>query len=82
MIELIASILLLIPSTAFIGGVLGVGLMFGAISSHIAVIGIQSGDDGGQLFIYAIIVLICSIAITWLHRSQGIALFHKITGRK
>src|SRR4051812_31403721 len=58
-IELIAGILLLIPVSVFIGALLGVGLMAGAILSHLTVIGISSKGDGGQLFMLAIIVLAC-----------------------
>ena len=77
-IELITGILLLIPSTAFIGAGLGIGLMSGAILSHIAVIGIESKGDGGQLFILAIIVFICCFITTLLHKHQGILLFNHV----
>ncbi|MFY7909213.1 MAG: DoxX family protein [Emticicia sp.] len=70
-LELITGVLLLIPATAFIGGFLGMGLMFGAIASHLFVIGIESKGDGGQLFMLAIIVLICSIFIQVIHRNEG-----------
>ncbi|MFN3848786.1 MAG: DoxX family protein [Spirosomataceae bacterium] len=70
-LELITGILLLIPATAFIGGFLGMGLMFGAIASHLFVIGIESKGDGGQLFMLAIVVLICSIFIQVIHRNEG-----------
>jgi uncharacterized membrane protein YphA (DoxX/SURF4 family) len=76
-LELITGILLLIPATAFVGGLLGMGLMFGAIASHTLVIGIESKGDGGQLFMLAIIVLICSMAIQFIHRKEGIALAQK-----
>ncbi len=76
-IELIASMLLLLPSTIFIGASLGVGLMAGAILSHLTVIGIQSQGDGGQLFMLAIIVLVCCIIVLVLHKQQGIALYQK-----
>ncbi|MCU0325472.1 MAG: DoxX family protein [Spirosomaceae bacterium] len=70
-IELITGILLLIPATAFIGGFLGMGLMLGAIASHLFAIGIESKGDGGQLFMLAIIVLICSVLIQIIHRNEG-----------
>lgn len=70
-IELITGILLLIPATAFIGGFLGMGLMVGAIASHLFAIGIESKGDGGQLFMLAIIVLICSVLIQIIHRNDG-----------
>jgi uncharacterized membrane protein YphA (DoxX/SURF4 family) len=77
-IELIASILLLIPSTVFIGAFVGVGLMAGAIASHLLVIGIVSKGDGGQLFILAIAVMVCCLVILLLHKKEGIALLNTI----
>ena len=62
-VELIASVLLLLPATAFWGGLLGVGLMFGAIGSHLLVIGIESQGDGGYLFMLAILVLLLSVVV-------------------
>ena len=81
-IELIAGILLLIPSTVFMGALLGVGLMAGAIASHLTVIGIESQGDGGQLFILAISVMVCCLFILLLHKSEGIALWHKLFKKK
>ena len=76
-IELITGILLLIPATVFIGAFLGIGLMAGAIVSHITVIGIVSQGDGGQLFMLAIIVLICCLLIAFFYKQQGILLFQR-----
>jgi uncharacterized membrane protein YphA (DoxX/SURF4 family) len=70
-IELITGIIILIPATAFIGAFLGIGLMSGAILSHLTVIGIESKGDGGQLFMLAIIVMILCIAIALIHIKQG-----------
>ena len=74
--ELIASILILIPATTAFGAVIGLGLMSGAIFFHLTKLGIVVKDDGGQLFIYAVLVFIsCSIlAIT--RRQQLLDLFH------
>jgi putative oxidoreductase len=77
-IELMAGILLLIPATAFLGAFIGVGLMSGAILSHITVIGIESKGDGGQLFMLAIVVLIFCLALCVLHLQQGMTLWKKI----
>ncbi len=77
-IELITGILLLIPATAFMGAFLGIGLMVGAIFSHLAVIGIESKGDGGQLFMLACVVFVLCIVITIIHKQQGITLLHKI----
>lgn len=76
-IELITGILLLIPATAFIGSFLGIGLMSGAILSHLTIIGIASKGDGGKLFILAIIVLVCCLLIAMMFRRQGRALLNR-----
>ncbi|MCP9753529.1 DoxX family protein [Ferruginibacter sp. HRS2-29] len=81
-IELIAGILLLLPATVFIGAMSGIGLMTGAILSHLFVIGIESRGDGGQLFMLAIIVLVCCIVIAWMHRKQGVDLFERFFTKK
>lgn len=73
-VELIASILLLVPSTVFIGAFLGIGLMSGAILSHLTIIGIQSKGDGGQLFMLAIVVWFCCAIIMLLHKHYAITL--------
>lgn len=80
-IELIAGIILLIPSTAFLGAFLGIGLMSGAILSHLTVLGIESKGDGGQLFMLAIVVLVCCIVISFIHLEQGILIFKKLLKR-
>lgn len=68
--ELIAAVLLLIPRTVWIGCVLSVGLMGGAILSHLFVLGIEVDNDGGMLFALAVIVAICSFVSLFYHRSQ------------
>jgi putative oxidoreductase len=69
-IELIAGILILIPATALIGAGLSLGLMAGAIASHLFVIGIESDNDGGQLFMLAIIVLALSLVVLAIRRKE------------
>ena len=66
--ELIASVLILIPKTTSIGAVLGIGLMSGALFFHITKLGIVVQDDGGQLFIYALLVLISCITLVVIYR--------------
>lgn len=68
--ELIASILLLISSTAWIGALMAAGLMIGAIFFHLTLLGIEVMDDHGQLFIYAIIVLITSSFIIYQNKGK------------
>jgi putative oxidoreductase len=76
-IELITSILLLIPSTVFIGAFLGIGLMSGAILSHLTIIGIESKGDGGQLFMLAIAVWVCCAIIMMLYKNHAVAILKK-----
>jgi uncharacterized membrane protein YphA (DoxX/SURF4 family) len=68
--ELMAAALLLIPATLSLGAITGIGLMLGAIATHIGIIGISVMDDGGLLFFYACLVLSsCAVAL-FLHREQ------------
>jgi len=77
-VELITGIMLLLNRTVFIGALLGIGVMLGAITAHLLVLGISSAGDGGLLFIYANIVLFSCIWIAWVNRQQGVALIQKI----
>lgn len=69
-LELIASILLFIPSLIWFGSLLAFGLMAGAIGMHLTLLGIEVKGDGGQLFIYAILVAVCSLIVFWTSRHQ------------
>jgi uncharacterized membrane protein YphA (DoxX/SURF4 family) len=80
-IELIASILLLIPATVLFGAILGIGLMSGAILSHIFVIGIVSNADGGVLFILAFVVMVSCVIILFLHKTDLIKLKKQILAK-
>ena len=68
--ELIASILLLTPWTATLGAVLALGVMSGAIVSHLTVLGIEVQGDGGLLFALAIIVFVSSAIVLFLRRAE------------
>lgn len=59
--ELVASVLLFIPRTVWMGAAITIGLMLGAISMHLLFLGIEVFEDGGQLFIYACITLVCGV---------------------
>jgi uncharacterized membrane protein YphA (DoxX/SURF4 family) len=58
-IELFASVLILIPATTWLGAIAGIGTMSGAIFFHLTKLGIEVKGDGGQLFIYALVTLLC-----------------------
>jgi uncharacterized membrane protein YphA (DoxX/SURF4 family) len=69
-VELVASILILIPRTTAFGAALAIGTMSGAIFFHLTRLGIQVRGDHGQLFVYALLVLVCSIVLAWSFRKQ------------
>lgn len=62
-LELVAGVLILINTTAWIGAGLALGLMAGAVMMHLTLLGIEVQNDQGELFLYAIIVSLCSIFI-------------------
>ena len=67
-VELIAAILLLVPATVTIGAVLALGVMVGAIMSHLTVLGIEVQGDGGLLFALALTVFVGSVVVLVLRR--------------
>jgi uncharacterized membrane protein YphA (DoxX/SURF4 family) len=69
-VELIASILILIPRTTLLGALLGLGTMLGAIFSHIFVLGIEVQNDGGTLFILAVITLLSCLLLVYAARNK------------
>lgn len=69
-VELIASILILIPRTTLLGAFLGFGTMLGAIFSHIFVLGIEVQNDGGTLFILAVITLLSCLLLVYRERNK------------
>jgi hypothetical protein len=68
--ELIASALLLYPPTAAVGAVMAMGVMAGAILSHLTVLGVEVMGDGGLLFGLAITVFTCCAVVLILRRAQ------------
>lgn len=69
-VELIAAVMLLMPATAGIGAVLALGVMGGAILSHLTRLGIVVQGDGGLLFVLALTVAASSLLVAWLRRES------------
>jgi hypothetical protein len=69
-VELIAAVLLMTRCHAWLGAALALGVMGGAIMSHLTKLGIVVQDDGGLLFALAITVAVCSLITLALHRRQ------------
>jgi uncharacterized membrane protein YphA (DoxX/SURF4 family) len=69
-IELIAAALLLYPRTTWLGALIAVGVMTGAIFSHLTVLGIEVQGDGGLLFGLALTVFAAAGVLLFLERKQ------------
>lgn len=69
-VELAAVVLLFIPQTTWLGAVLAMGTMSGAIFSHLTRLGVVVKDDGGLLFGLAITVFVLSAAVLFLNRRE------------
>jgi hypothetical protein len=76
--ELIVSILLLYPKTAWLGALGGVGILAGAILSHLFVLGISVKDDGGLLFFLALIAFVCCAGTLFIQREAALAQLAKL----
>ncbi|MGQ0543386.1 MAG: DoxX family membrane protein [Blastocatellia bacterium] len=70
MVELAAAILLLIPNKAWLGALISLGTISGAIFSHLTMLGIVVKDDGGLLFGLAVIVFVLSAVVLLIHRRE------------
>lgn len=69
-VELIASILLFIPKRTWLGALLALGTMTGAIISHITILGIVHNNDNGALFTGAVITFLASLILLIQHRKD------------
>jgi putative oxidoreductase len=67
-VELVASILLMIPSTAAIGALIALGTITGAILTHLTILGIEVKGDGGLLFGLALAVFVASLGVLYIRR--------------
>ena len=77
-LELIASALLLINITSWLGAGLALGLMVGAIGMHLTILGIEVEGDGGYLFLLSVIVLVCSIFVLLKNKEKILSLLSYI----
>ena len=72
--ELVAVVLLLWPAMAGAGGLLGLGVMSGALMAHLTTkLGIEVLGDGGLLFALGIVVWVACAGIVFLRRNQLLA---------
>ncbi|MBL4643248.1 MAG: DoxX family protein [Flavobacteriaceae bacterium] len=69
-LELIAAVLLFTPRRTWLGALLTVGLMGGAILSHITILGIVHNNDGGLLFTGSAITFLAGSILLLLHKKE------------
>lgn len=69
-VELITVFLLLLPRTVWMGALLALATISGAIFSHLTLLGIEVKGDGGLLFGLALTVFVLSSLILIIHRRQ------------
>ena len=74
--ELIVAVLLLFRKTSVVGAVLGLGVISGALVSHLFVIGIEVQGDKGALFALALIVFVCCLLSLFLRKDDVKKLVH------
>jgi uncharacterized membrane protein YphA (DoxX/SURF4 family) len=67
-IELIAAVLILVPRTTWLGALVALGVMAGAIVSHLTLLGIEVQGDKGLLFALALLVFFSSAALLLIFR--------------
>lgn len=73
-VELIASILLLIPAVTAFGALLALGTMSGAIFFHLTTLGIDVQGDHGQLFYMGVAVWISCLVLLIANKEQVLKL--------
>jgi putative oxidoreductase len=69
-VELIAAILLLTPRFNWLGSLLALGVMAGAIIGHLTILGIEVQGDKGLLFGLALTVFVATGINLFLHRAD------------
>jgi uncharacterized membrane protein YphA (DoxX/SURF4 family) len=69
-VELIAAVLLLTPRFTWAGALLALGVMAGAILSHLTLLGIEVQNDRGLLFVLALVVFAASVSLLYLERAK------------
>src|ERR1044071_8686230 len=70
--ELIAAVLLLVPRTAAAGALMSLGVISGAIFSHLTKLGVALTEvgDRGELFALALVVFLGSAVVLYIRRRE------------
>ena len=78
--ELIASLLLLAPATVAVGALMALAACGSAILFHLAKLGVAltAVGDSGELFSLAVVVVVCSTAILFMHGRPALAMIRRV----
>ena len=68
--ELVAVILLLIPRLSWAGALIGMGTMAGALFFHLTILGVVVQNDGGTLFVLALVTMICCAFVAIVEKAK------------
>ena len=70
--ELVAAALLLFPRTVAVGALMSLGVISGAIFSHLTVLGVALTEvgDRGELFALALVVFVGSAVVLFIRRRE------------
>lgn len=77
-IEAIAGMMLLLRALSAYGALIGLGVISGAIFSHLTVLGIEVMGDGGYLFGLAVTVFVCCAIVLWFRKDDILTLLTKL----
>jgi uncharacterized membrane protein YphA (DoxX/SURF4 family) len=69
-VELISALLILSPRFSWLGSIIAIGVMAGAIISHLTLLGIEVQGDKGLLFTLAVIVFVAAAINLFLHHTE------------
>lgn len=69
-LELIAGFLLLIPKTVWLGALLTLSVIGGAILMHLTILGMEINNDNGVLFTTAIVTFLLALIILYIYKKD------------
>lgn len=76
-LELIIALMLLVKRSSLIGAIIGLGVITGAIFSHIFVLGIEVQGDDGLLFGLAILVYVLCLVTIFTQKDKLLSFVHR-----
>lgn len=76
-VELLTALLLVYPRTTLYGALLGIGIMLGALATHLLIIGVVVKNDGGALFTLALAVFVCCSLLLFIRKKELRSLLSK-----